>query len=395
MRIFWLFLALFYCLSADAKKPNSNPLHIAIFIPFGLDKLYIPDARHNYIIKDTDNVEYNEDAWNFYVGTKMAIDSLQEQNSAASPLVFHYYDLTTVESIQSLYNIINNQNYKPDLIIGYAFGKPFQHLANFAREEKIPFVSAVYPNLTDQQDNDYLIVLNPILRTHIRAILHSIQDKNISVIMKSGEYPEVLHGILQDVKQEISREKRVRYITLKDTAESTIRLNLGAAHTRDQSFFLLSFDADFIKKLLLFFNNMANKDKIYRLSGLPLWEEMPFLQTFMPKYMQLTHSRGPYYDSNIPLISRLKKNYEYYYFSPFNDMVGLGFESLYRFAILLQENPNFHSWQSNIQNTETLSLANFRLRPYTRSVQDSGGALTNEKIYFRILKNRRSAYVSE
>lgn len=386
---------------SDSILGSINPLHIAIFIPFGLDKLYMPDAlKHNYKIKDTNDVDYNEDAWNFYVGTKMAIDSLMNDKTERQPIVFHYYDVSNLESLQSLYNIMQNQNYRPDLLLGFVFGANFQHLANFARAEKIPFVSTIYPNITGQQDNEFLLVLNPTLRTHIRALLHSIREKNISIIMKSGEYPEVLHSIVQDVKQEIGAKKRVKYITLQDTSERSFHLNLGFANAYDQSFFLLTFDQDIIKKALLFFNNMANKDKIYHMIGLPLWEDFPFLQTFMPKYMQLTHSRGLYYNPNDSLVAKLKNNYEYYYFSPFNDMVGLGFESLYRFASLLQEYSDFRLWPEHIKDSTRLSLSNFELKHFQKEVDvqkepDSSSAWTNEKIYFRIMKNRRSMYVEQ
>lgn len=392
LRLLW-FITLFFIISIESKA-STKPLHVAIFIPFGLDNIYTMDPlKRNFKLQDTNNVDYNEEAWNFYIGTKMAIDSLMQEKTAVNhPIFFHYYDVVNIKNLQGLDNIIKNQNYHPDLLIGFVFGDDFQNLANFARAEKIPFVSTIYPNLHSQQDNEFLLVLNPILHTHIRAILHSIREKNINIIMKRGEYPEILHNIIQNVKQDIDEEKIVKYITM-DTFESSLRLHLNLAQARDNNFFLLTFDQEFIKKILMFFNNISNKDKIYHLSGLPLWDDFPFMQSFMPKYMQLTYTRGLYYNPANPLVEKLKNNYQYYYFSPFNDMVGLGFESLYVFTSLLQKYPDFKLWSKNIKDIEHLSLSNFDLQPYADN--DFNGVLINKKIYFRLMKNRRSTYLEQ
>lgn len=146
----------------DTEKLYSY--NVVLALPFLADKY---DAVENKI--DRRSVP----ALNFYEGAKMAFDVLSGEGVNLEVSV-----LDTRASEGSTIQLTNNYEAQTaHLIIGTFRNSTGRAMAGFAKKNKTPFVSPIYPhqNLTD--DNPFFIQLNPSAKTHAEAIMNHAKAK--------------------------------------------------------------------------------------------------------------------------------------------------------------------------------------------------------------------------
>lgn len=393
-------------LNAQSETPAAPPYKVALFIPFQLDSLYYntqadslrPD---NYQLTDSTHTDYSEDAWSFYLGTKMAIDSLNLLPALAEKIHYYYYDTDKYLKDTVSFNACFEQpEHTPRLIIGYVVGSQANLLARYAREKNIPFISALYPNTLHQEDNPSLIVLNPLLETHLKKTLSYLKRNPVKIILKKDEYPEIIQPLIEKITQDTLLNSSVSFLTLSD-AEATYPLQqtLMNYSAKNQTFFLLTFDMTLIQKCVTLIQNASSNEKIYTVGGLPLWEDSDYIKSFASKSVKLCYSRSFYYNPKNPVIQQLIQRYNYFYYRPFNKMIGLGFESVLHAVPLLARFPNQAAFNANINESSYKVFRNFNfyfnqtlISAATLSVPITS-CLINHKVYMVVLFNRKTVYL--
>lgn len=387
-------------LKAQSKTPGAPPYKVALFIPFQLDSLYHKHAD-NYQLTDSTHAEYSEDAWSFYLGTKMAIDSLNLLPGFAEKIQYAYYDTD-----QYLKDTLLSETYfqqpehTPRLIIGYVVGAQASLLARYARKKNIPFISALYPHTLNEENSPSLIVLNPLLETHLKKTLYYLKKNPVKIILKKAEYPEIIQPLIEKITQDTLLKSCVSFLTLPD-AETTYSLQqiLMNYSAKNQTFFLLTFDMALIQKCISLIQNAASNEKIYTVGGLPLWEDSDYITSFASKSVKLCYSRSFYYNPKNPVIQQLIERYNYFYYRPFNKMIGLGFECVLHAIPLLARFPNLTAFTANINESSYKVFRNFNfyynqtlISAATLSVPISA-CLVNHKVYMVVLFNRKTVYL--
>lgn len=109
----------------------------------------------------------------FYQGARIAADTLNNQG-----LKFDLYIYDSKSNYLNVKKIIQSDRLDSmDLIIGNASVSDLGLLADFAREKKINFVSAVSPSDANQTDNPYFTILQPRLVSHVEKMHSHINRK--------------------------------------------------------------------------------------------------------------------------------------------------------------------------------------------------------------------------
>lgn len=394
--MFFCFFAAFVSVFAKTDKAQVNDLHVAVFIPLQLHQIYPDDG-----VKIVDSlVEYPEEEWDFYVGTRIALDSLKRVYGQALPRV-HYYDLANIKPDSvSLKTFFNQEGYTPNLVIGYALREDYEHLAEYARKINVPFVSAIYPNVLEHENNPSVIVLNSDLNTNAYKTLRAMTGEQIYIVTRVGEYPKVIQPLLQRILSDSVLKKKVRVIPLSDSVftQERLRVLLPVARPNVNHFFLLTFDNLLIEKTIALLGETASKTRSIEVGGLPFWVDLPLREFSSSKYLTLLYTRSFYYSPDLALTQKIKRIYEYYFFSPFRTMVGLGVETMLHFVPLLVQYPVLEAFRLHVNDTKE-GWENFTFCPvHTKAGTDKTAippdtCLVNTKVHLVVLKSGRTYHL--
>lgn len=159
-----------------------KPLQIALIAP-----LYLDSAFHNGEMKiDKTIPKYMRPGLEFIQGAQIAFDTLITDKKIEVTI---FDSRSAVKPVPWLIQFGNLERF--DLIIGSIRPPDFTELSDFARDKKIPLVSATYPNDEGVTDNPYLVVVNSTLRAHIEGIYSLLVQKygldNIYLIKQKGD----------------------------------------------------------------------------------------------------------------------------------------------------------------------------------------------------------------
>ena len=148
--------------------PEDDVFDIALLLPFHLDSI-----NTNYgELTETDIPEYAMMALEFYEGAKLALDSLQ---TVGLNINLHVYD--TKNSPAEVSGIVHSKTFNTiDLIIGPVYNSCLRIAAQFAKRKNIPLVSPFSPSKSITSNNEYFIMVNPVIDTHIEELCRYTQS---------------------------------------------------------------------------------------------------------------------------------------------------------------------------------------------------------------------------
>ena len=170
---------------------------IAIFAPFYLDSAF--DAAGNYKLSQP-VPRFIAPGIEFYEGVLLAMDSLNKENISLRVKVF---DSKKVNG--SVYKLADSGALDSiDLILGAVSGSEYLDLASIAKEKKIPFISASYPNDGGITNNPYVVVVNSKLNTHLQAIYNYVPIiLELIIYCSFGGPPVMMTGLPEFLRHSI------------------------------------------------------------------------------------------------------------------------------------------------------------------------------------------------
>lgn len=199
-----LFIGLFFSITLQAQIKKLDTANVSrkigLFVPLYLDSIF-KAQQYRYGKKFP---RFTLQGLEFYQGAKIALDSF----STIEPTIelFVYDNKSDSLSVDSI--ISTHKHPKFDLIIGAVKDEDLLSLANYAKSQKIPFVSATLPNDEGISNNPYFIILNPTLKTHCESIfsylLQNHSSDHIVLIQKSGNQEDRVVSYFTNINEQDS-----------------------------------------------------------------------------------------------------------------------------------------------------------------------------------------------
>lgn len=298
----------------------------------------------------------------FIQGAQLAFDTL---NLNGKKVDAYIYDTKARQETVS-WLLKNKKLDKIDLIIGSVREPEFSLLAQFAVQNKVPFISSTYPNDGGIRDNPYLVVVNSTLKAHCEGIYSYLVQKhgtdNIYLFRKKND------SRIDNYFKEINTIEGKPLLKIKtimlDSSVSSTGLGYLIDTTKPSVIIGASLDEIFATKLADACYPLQKSNTI-TLIGMPNWDGF---RNFYKKDSYANFSikySSPHYDEGSNAFSDFLKNqyFKMYRAEP-SDMAFKGFESTYYFVnILLHYGDQF---MEHLNEPSLASFHEFNFRPVQR-----------------------------
>jgi LysM repeat protein/ABC-type branched-subunit amino acid transport system substrate-binding protein len=240
------------------NKPIGD-IHVALFLPLDLASVEILDVgkiiRGEEIISDEVKTGIE-----FYEGAKLAFDSLRKQGFKG---FLHIYDYS-IDSISFIRLMKKAELKEMDLIIGPLYGKRFETVLKFAKENNINIVSPTLSGNNMLLGNPNTSKITPSYVTQMEELAKYIAEKfagqNIllynSASPKDKPYLNTFKRISNPIlnKSNADSTKEITLITMKDFISKT-KSNIVVIASTNQSFITEAVNS-------LYLDKQENKDSI-------------------------------------------------------------------------------------------------------------------------------------
>ncbi|MGN6437816.1 MAG: ABC transporter substrate-binding protein [Agriterribacter sp.] len=291
-----VFFFAFFINVSFAQNDSIQKPRIAVFAPLYLDTLF--DATGNY--KMGKSVPgYSKQGIEFYQGAMMALDSLDKEGITLDVQVFDTKgkkDIFKIADSHALDGV--------DMLLGAVSGSEYLDLAAIAKEKKIPFISATYPNDGGISGNPYVVVVNSKLNTHIQAIynyiLKNLGTNKIIMFRRQNGADDRVTEVFKSLNTSASGSVlNIQTVVLNTPA---VAADVEAALDKDRENVIIcgSLDDNFAKTLLGITSGLSAKYKI-TLVGMPTWEgftELDRTDVRMPAVIYSTAFYNPGEEEN-------------------------------------------------------------------------------------------------
>lgn len=318
-------------LQAQDSLPAIKTWRIGIFAPVYLDSV----MKNGVFPYDKTFPRFVLPGLDFIQGAQVALDSMPIYQSRIDARI--YDSKSKTEPVSEL---ISQQKLDSlDLIIGSVKDEEYLQLAAFAKQKRIPFVSATYPNDGGVTDNDYLLILNSTLKAHCEAIfgylLQNHGTDNVLLARQSGTQEDKVEGYFTQLNS--PDEWELMKIRRFQTDSNFAALKFQLDSTKDNIIIGGSLDENFASALAHASASLSKKYRI-KLIGMPNWE---LFGSFMnPKKASLgefpIYYTSPYFHLKQDMNSRILQDvYLKKYKGKPSDHAYKGFETVYLFSKLL------------------------------------------------------------
>ncbi len=286
--------------------PKKEYYNIALFLPFNLDST----ASYN---KATVNA-----ALEYYMGAKLALDSLERKGLKCNFYVYDYQSKT--ESIQQ--HLAKTEFKTMDLIFAPLQQTEAEIVCNWAKNNKVRCVLSVAFSAKLYQGNRYVYALNPDNDVLIRQLAKHIYDLHTNqqiVLIKSGKPEEEWMGklFLTTFKEFPVKASRPRVIE----ADWSTYKNFEKIGSPVQMI-VLSNDKEKVLALLERYKTSPNIS-VYGMRDWTDWKEVN--ATYANKY-NFYYASGTYFDYQIPNIEAFHKLYRKNYGTDLTRTACLGYD---------------------------------------------------------------------
>lgn len=341
-----------------AQDNSAKIPRIALFAPLYLDSAF--DASGNYRFGKT-VPKYISSGLDFYQGAELAFDSLDKEGVKLNVKV---YD--TKNARGTIFKVADSGLLDSvDLILGAVSGSEFIDLATIAKEKKIPFVSATYPNDGGISTNPYVIIVSSKLNTHLQAtynyVLRSLGTNKITMFRRQNGADDRVAEVYKSLNTSASGPVlNMQTITLNNPFIATdIAASLDSS--RENVIICGSLDDNFGKSLISYTSSLSSSYKI-TLVGMPTWEDFRELSLPELKNVSVIYSAN-FFNPGTPdsWSTSFIKNYTLETYSNPTENAFRGFELTYYFAHLTAK---YHSeLLNNITEKSYRVLTDFDFRP--------------------------------
>ncbi len=320
-----------------AVKPKKPVL--TILLPLYLDSAFDASGQYRY---GKQFPRFMLPGLEFYEGVQLAIDSLKKEGVVLD------VNIVDTRSNQILGNILAQPAVKnADLLLAHISFNELKPLAEFANDEKLPFINVNLPNDGGVTNNPYMVILNSTLQSHCEGIYNFLQRNYskgpIVVFRKAGAQEDRLKAYFSDVeKATMGTALKLKYVTLPDGfTEAQLKTHLDS--NRITMAVAGSLDEGFARHLA---THLAALNKTYpvQVMGMPTWDGIRDLDKKEYKDLEIFYSIPFNPVRTDELSESIGKHFKDNLYSRPSDMVFRGFETMYRFGKLLEEQgPNISS----------------------------------------------------
>lgn len=330
------FIALFFLQHTFSQTKNST-LKIGIFAPIYLDSIF--EGKSYTFGKKFPR--FAVQGIDFIQGAQIALDSFPIENTSIDLSI---YD-TKSDSFKIEQLIQTDQLKDLDLIIGSVKDDDFDLLASYSKKDRIPFISATYPNDGGVTSNPYLIILNPTLKTHCQALFgYMLQNQDSAKfihVTQTGTQEDKISASMENMnKIEKKHQLNIKSINL-DSNYISIRTLLDS--NKNNIIFAGSLNETFANNL---YSVLSNTDKKYKITllGMPNWDGFTSLNKKIkesPRNLSFIFTSSYFNDKSDTISKILQEIYLLNYKGRPSEYAYKGFEILYNFSRILNEN----KWQ--------------------------------------------------
>lgn len=318
--------------TSSAQNDSAHKQRIAIFAPLYLDTLF--DAAGNYKMGKSIPV-YSKQGIEFYQGAVMALDSLDKEGIQLDVQLFDTKGKNNIFKIADG-GALNGIN----LILGAVSGSEYLDLAAIAKEKKIPFISASYPNDGGISGNPYVVVVNSKLNTHIQAIynyvLKNFGTNKIALYRRQNGADDRVSEVFKSLNTSSSGSVLNMQTVVLNTPPTAADVEAALDKDRENIMICGSLDDNFGRTLLSIASSLSATYKI-TLIGMPTWEnfsELDRTDVKMPPVIYSTAFYNPGTEENEWVDSFTRAYGRNTYTNP-TDIAFKGFELTYLFGHML------------------------------------------------------------
>ncbi|MFY7964463.1 MAG: ABC transporter substrate-binding protein [Chitinophagaceae bacterium] len=331
-----LFIKLFivFCLLVSfIKKANAQQTkhRISIFSPIYIDSAFKDNSYKilaNYLPKNM------LPGLEFYNGVMMAVDSLKSDSTGN--LLIDIYDYKSKNNSLSDIFKKSSQTLKESKAIIASFNNrsDIKILADYAKQNQIPLISATYPNDGGISNNPYFFLLNSTLRTHCKALYKHLQRQysisNIIYLTRKGGFEDMVNGFFAEYDStNNSNALNLKPTVLVDTFYSK-ELTSMLDSNKQNIIFCGTVNEPFALRVI----NVLSQQKKYKTTvvGMPTWDGLKNLENKDYKGVEIVYTSPYNYSKNDKIVASIISKYKTKYNAKPSDLVFKGYETMLRFG---------------------------------------------------------------
>jgi hypothetical protein len=298
-------------------------------------------------------------------------------------LEVHIYD--TRSSSQSVAQILESPDFQQtELIIGQVNATELHQLADVAAHKNIPFINVNFPNDGGISNNPDFVILNSTLKTHCESIYKFIQrnypTSNLIFFRKAGAQEDRLKNYFVDIgKSTASIPLKLSYVMLTEPLDAS-QLVPYLDSSRKNICIVGTLDENFAKNICA---QLASVNKTYpsKIFGMPTWDAISDFSQPAYEDQEIYYTTPFYMNPNDSLVVAIQQYFKNRFYSRPSDMVFRGYETIFRFAQLLQEYG--HNLSGSIGEKKFKVFNDFDIEPVFLNKQNlTLDYFENKKLYF-------------
>ena len=288
---------------------NRESISIALFLPFNLDS-------QTSINKNISNA-----AIEYYMGVKLAIDSLTNLGLKAEFFIYDYFDKT-----KSLESILEQKSFLSiDLIIAPLHQKEAEIVALWAKKKNVRMIYSVSfsSNSLFENENSYTMVTSNeiILEKLAKELIQVSKDKQF-VLVKSGVITDdsMYEHFLAAFRAEVSLGSNLKIIEANYD-----NYKLYSKNSRKTCFIFLSNEKEKVISLL----NYCKENELFQLVGLKEWIDLKEINSEIKNKFSFYYMAPSYFSYNDPILKPFHKLFRKTYNTDLTKMACLGYDVIF------------------------------------------------------------------
>ena len=370
---------------AQPAIPALKTYRVGIFSPIYLDSVFEGGA-YKYGKKFP---RFAQQGLDFAQGALIALDSQTVRSANIRASIFD--SKADLENINWLIN--HHKLDSMDLLIGATKDAEFLQLAAFAKQQNIPFVSAIYPNDGGISANPFLVIVNPTLKAHCESIysylLQNHGTDKIFLCRKKGGQEDRIADYFKAVNEPDGKPLLNLQTVFFEEDFSILQHKLDS--NRKSIIIGGSLNEDFANDLV---TAVFSLKKTYPMEciGMPNWDGFAGIRKPVYKDFPILFTTA-YCNDKTDLFSRRIQNiYAKKYKGLPSDMSYKGFESVFVFAKIITAYPD--AFMSHLNDPGYKIFNEYNFKPvYLNKNATLPDYFENKHLYFMKLLNGRVSKV--
>jgi LysM repeat protein len=287
---------------------EKKSLSVALFLPFNLES------------RSDVNKSISNAAIEYYMGAKLAIDSLSDLGFKAEFFIYDYFDKT-----KSLQTILEQKSFlSTDLIIAPLHQKEAEIVAEWALKNNVKMIySVTFSNFLFENKNAYAMVTNNniLLEKLAVEIITTKKDQQL-VLIKSGNAADDL--MYQHFLSAFRAEVALKYNS-KIIEANYDNYKLFTKNGRSTRFIFLSNEKEKVIALL----NHCKENELFQVVGLKEWIDFKEINSEIKNKFSFYYMAPSYFSYNDPALKTFHKLYRKKYNADLTKMACLGYDVVY------------------------------------------------------------------